>query len=381
MPPSKQPPPPPKPKRKKPRADPAPPPERAPSSSPSSLARLRGFMPSRLRLLLYASAVLAGVLAGLLVWLTSTPKRRGDRAITDPDAIEAAAAERLRGHVKALAGDIGVRAPGKGDGLARAAAYVTAQWRALGLDVAVGSYETPQGTVGNLEVVVPRGRTADRPALVVGAHYDTDPASATPGADDNASGVALLIELARALGEAELARPVRLVAFPCEESPYFASAQMGSLQYVRRLQASGIPVPRMISLESLGFFTDARNSQRYPLPGLSALFPDRGNFVAVVGNLASRPFVSEVASLLITHAQLPVDSGSLPSWVRGVDWSDHRSFWRGGAQAVMLTDTAFNRNPNYHKGSDRPETLDYRAMAALAAALPRVVSELVKAPP
>jgi hypothetical protein len=383
MPPSKppKPPPPPKPKRRRS----TPPPEPGTSSEPAAtssarvaLSRLRARLPSRWRLLLYTSAVLVGILGGLLVWLTSTPKRRRDQALVDPGAIEAAAADRLRAHVQALAGTIGPRVPGQGDGLGRAAAYITAQWRALGLEVAAHGYETPHGAVSNLEVVVPRGRTADRPALVVGAHYDTDPSAATPGADDNASGVALLIELGRALGEAELARPVRLVAFPCEEAPYFASAQMGSLQYVRRLQAAGIEVPRMLSLESLGFFTDARGSQRYPLPGLSALFPDRGNYVAVVGNLASRPFVTEVAGLLIAHSQLPVDSGSLPSWVPGVAWSDHRSFWRAGAQAVMLTDTAFNRNPHYHRPGDRPETLDYRAMAALAAALPRLVSELAR---
>jgi hypothetical protein len=293
-------------------------------------------------------------------------------------AVDPRLRDRLRAHVRVLAGDIGPRRPGAGDALERAARYVEATWRSSGFEVVSQHYRANGRPVRNLEVVLP-GSDPQAAAIVVGAHYDSAPADGPggppPGADDNASGVALLLELGRALPASSLPRPVRLVAFTCEEPPYFQTEDMGSLHYARRLAASGVRVQGMIALESLGYFSDQPGSQQYPA-GLSLVYPDRGNFVAVVGNRDSAALVKDVATLLVERSPLPIETGSLPAFLPGVGWSDHWAFWEIGVPAVMLTDTAPFRNPNYHRHSDRVETLDYDSLAALGAALPGVVTKL-----
>jgi Zn-dependent M28 family amino/carboxypeptidase len=196
---------------------------------------------------------------------------------------------------------------------------------------------------------------------VVGAHYDT--AGMQPGADDNASGVAGLIELASLLREASLPLCVELVAFTLEEEPHLLSAPMGSAVHAASLRQQNIPVQVMFSLEMIGYFTDAPHSQRFPLPFLAAVYPSQGNFIAIVGNLSQGLVIRQIKQMMRSASSLPVHSLNAPRFVPGVDFSDHRNYWQAGYHAVMVTDTAFYRNPHYHTKQDTADTLDYGRMA------------------
>ncbi len=206
----------------------------------------------------------------------------------------------------------------------------------------------------------------DGPLTVVAAHYDS--AGATPGADDNASGVAGLLALGQLLAERPPTRRILLAAVSLEEPPHFASARMGSAHLAQRLQDDGSEVAAMIALEMIGFFDDQPDDQEYPAPGMSLIYPDQGNYILVVDHLFSNLGPS-IKRGMQAHTELPVYSINAPSWVPGVDFSDHRNFWAVGLPAVMITDTAFYRNPHYHELSDTPDTLDYRRMAQVIESL------------
>jgi Zn-dependent M28 family amino/carboxypeptidase len=196
---------------------------------------------------------------------------------------------------------------------------------------------------------------------VVGAHYDT--AGPLPGADDNASGVAGLLELARLLGTTPPRIAVELVAFSLEEPPAFATPDMGSAVHAASLAAEGARVRLMICLEMIGYFSDRPRSQHFPAPGLGLIYPDVGNFIAVVGKLGQGAAVKRVRGAMRAATPLPVESITAPRLLPGVDLSDHRNYWDHGWDAVMITDTAMFRNPHYHEPSDTPDTLDFERMA------------------
>jgi hypothetical protein len=201
------------------------------------------------------------------------------------------------------------------------------------------------------------------PRIIIGAHYDSH--DGLPGADDNASGVAGLMELARMLEGEELSRRVDLIAYALEEMPSFRTSDMGSAHHATQLKKEGVEVELMISLEMIGYFDDTPGSQSYPLPFLNWIYPDRGNFIAVVGNLAQIAEVRRVKRAMMKWADIPVESINAPALIPGVDFSDHLNFWYEGYPAVMLTDTADNRNRAYHTPRDTPDRLDYRRMAAV----------------
>ncbi len=213
----------------------------------------------------------------------------------------------------------------------------------------------------------------ERPLLVIGAHYDT--VSFTPGADDNASGIAGLLELSRVMGD-DLPEGVLLVAFTLEEPPFYRTRNMGSYRFARLLKRMGVKVKGMICLEMIGYFSDRPQSQHFPLPLMDKVYPSTGNFIALVGNIWSKAFTQQVEAAFKRADTIPVYSLNAPFLVFGVDLSDHWSFYKCGFKAVMVTDTAFYRNPNYHRPTDLPETLDYKRMAAVVAALKRAVEEL-----
>jgi Zn-dependent M28 family amino/carboxypeptidase len=227
----------------------------------------------------------------------------------------------------------------------------------------------------NLEVIR-KGTDPAAPCLVVGAHYDTVPG--TPGADDNASGVAALIEIARAFAELSPRRTVRLVAFANEEAPHFGGPGMGSLVYARALKAAGEKVRLMASLEMLGYYSDAPGSQRYP-PLLDAFYPDAGNYIGLVGNLAAWGPLRELHGAFKAASPFPVEHLAAPEWVPGVSLSDQYAFWENGYKAVMVTDTAFYRNPHYHLESDTPDTLDHGALGAVTDGLAGAFARLAGA--
>jgi Zn-dependent M28 family amino/carboxypeptidase len=214
------------------------------------------------------------------------------------------------------------------------------------------------------------------PILVVGAHYDV--CGDQPGADDNASAVAGLLELARLLGEhqPEVAYRVELALWPLEEPPNFRTGNMGSAQHAKSLAERGADVRGMICLEMLGFFSDSPGSQKYPAPGMGLLYPSVGNFIAVVGNGGSWGFTRKVKARMAGASELPIRSINAPALVPGVDFSDHFNFWKQGWDAVMITDTAFYRNPNYHLVSDTPDTLDYERMAQVVTGVYAAVTTL-----
>jgi len=203
--------------------------------------------------------------------------------------------------------------------------------------------------------------------IVVGAHYDTVPGS--PGADDNASGVAVLIELSAMLRDLQ----IRFVAFANEEAPYYLSPEMGSFVYARD---RGKGVRAMFSLEMLGYYRDEPGSQRYP-PPLGLFYPDRGNFIAFVADLGSFSLVRKARRLFSRNCEFPSEWLAAPSIIPGLAWSDHWSFRQHGYPAVMVTDTAFYRYPHYHLPSDTPEKLDYERMAQVTLGLAEMLRELL----
>ncbi|MBI4863792.1 MAG: M28 family peptidase [Candidatus Riflebacteria bacterium] len=272
---------------------------------------------------------------------------------------------RLKASVHHLAQTIGKRSFQQFQSLERAADWIVECWKGQGLRPTEHTY------IGmwklrfrNLEVDV--AGPAGAPIVIVGAHYDS--MFETPGADDNASGVAALLEISRALAGKRLTRRLRCVAFANEEPPFFDTAEMGSRMYAAHAKNRGDRIAAMVSLECLGYYTDVPRSQKYP-PIFSWFYPDRGNFVGVVGNLGSRALVGDFARMLRRSTDVPVQCCSTWGGMSGIFWSDHSSFWPLGVPAVMVTDTALFRNPNYHEESDRPGTLDYGRFARVTAGL------------
>ncbi len=276
------------------------------------------------------------------------------RAACRGGAVDPAA---LRATVEALATRFGPRDFEHPENLERAAAFLADALAATGAKVTVQPFTAGDRTYRN--VLAELGPdTAER--IVVGAHYDT--AGEQPGADDDASGVAGLVELARLLAAHPPPLRVVLAAYANEEPPSFGSDRMGSFQHARGLASAGARVRVMISLEMIGTFSDAKRSQSYPAV-VGWFHPPTANFVAVVGKWGQGGVVRDVAASLRAGSPLPVETLSAPTFLAGVDFSDHRSFWANGYDAVMVTDTAFFRNPRYHTPADTPDTLDYARMA------------------
>lgn len=301
-----------------------------------------------------ATAALAGLalLAALPLYLVQ-PLVRVPRGGPAP----AVSPARLEAHVRALSAVTprDFQHPGNLD---RAAAYVREELERAGGRVSYQEFQVNGATYRN--VVADFGPDT-RERVVVGAHYDA--VGPHPAADDNASGVAGLIELAHLLGRGSLPVRVELVAYALEEPPFFRTPHMGSAVHAASLRRAGAEVKAMLSLEMIGYFSDAPGSQRFPLGLLRFLYPTEGSFIAVVGKVGQGSLVRRVKRAMRGSSPLPVHSLSAPRWVPGVDFSDHVNYWDAGYAAVMITDTAFYRNPHYHTADDTPDTLDYARMA------------------
>jgi Zn-dependent M28 family amino/carboxypeptidase len=280
--------------------------------------------------------------------------------------------QNLARHVGVLAGDIGERNVFCPAALQAAADYITAQWEAQGWLVGEQAYVAQGVRSANLEVVVP-GTGAASEIVLLGAHYDSVVGS--PGANDNASGVAALLEIARCLAGRQFRRTVRLVAFVNEEPPFFFWGNMGSMVYAKAARARGDDIRLMLSLETMGCYRDEPGSQRYP-PLFRRFHPDRGNFIAFVSNFRSRPALRTAVAAFRASSDFPVERTATFGWIPGVAWSDHYAFWRQGYQALMVTDTAFFRYPWYHTSEDTPEKLDYARLAQVTAGLCGAVAAL-----
>ena len=278
--------------------------------------------------------------------------------------------DRLRSDVLRLSGEFYPRDYRHPDNLDAVAEWIADEFRRAGLEVTLQDYEIREGRFRNVVGFRP-GRERGGPVRVIGAHYDAY--GELPGADDNASGVAALLELTRTLRPETPRLDQYFVAFSTEEPPFFGSADMGSAFFARTLVERDVDVDLMIALDGVGYFSDTPGSQGTPVAGLGLLYPRRGNFVAVVGDLRSGESIKRVKIHLRSMTDLPVHSFRGPVAIGGVDWSDHRSFRELDYPAVLITDTAFMRNPHYHTSHDTPETLDYVRLAEVVRGLHAIV--------
>ncbi|MDX2118217.1 MAG: M28 family peptidase [Planctomycetota bacterium] len=291
-----------------------------------------------------------------------------------------ALAVELERDVRMLAGEIGMRSTFHPRQYAQAALWAKEQLAATGLDVIDHSTVARGSPVPNIQVTL-RGTATPEEFIVVGAHIDSF--QGTPGADDNASGVAALLALARRMSPLAGTtnapyHSIRFVLFVNEEPPAFWTDDMGSRVYVRQCVAAGDRIAAMFSLESMGTFTDEPNSQSYP-PPLGWCYPTTGNFLAIVGNLSSVGLTRRAVGVFRDSTPLACEGACLPWWLPGVGWSDHSSFWDAGIPAVMVTTTAPFRNPRYHTPQDTPDMLNYPAMALAVEGLERVIADAARA--
>lgn len=285
---------------------------------------------------------------------------------TSPTAVDEHA---LKGHIQRLAGDIGERHVFRPHALAAAADFIGACWRDQGYQVVPQEYEVRGVRCLNLEATR-RGTSRPDQIVLVGAHYDT--VAGSPGANDNASGVAAMLELSRLFASIAPAMTVRFVAFVNEEWPFFRTRRQGSMVYAAAARARNDDIRLMLSLETLGYYRTESGSQRYP-PLFRLFYPDRGDFLALVSNLRSRPAMQQLARAYRAVSDYPLEHVATLAVVPGVSWSDHRSFWKHGYRAVMVTDTAFYRYPHYHAAEDTPDKLTYAAFAAATEGLFRAL--------
>lgn len=289
---------------------------------------------------------------------------------------EAALRDELRRDVEALAGQIGERHVLVPRNLDRAVAYLEAAFAGAGYRVRRQTYEVGGEACHNLEVERP-GSDGAAGIVVVGAHYDT--VLGSPGANDNASGTAALLALARRFASRTLPRTLRFVAFVNEEI-YFQRPEMGSLVYARAIRRRGDRVVTMLSLETIGYYSDREGSQLYPKP-LGLLYPSTGDFIGFVGNFGSRAEVRAAIGAFRRHARFPSEGAAIPPILPGISWSDHWAFWQVGYPALMITDTAPYRYRWYHQPGDTPDKLDYDRMARVVAGLEPMLADLASGGP
>ncbi len=279
----------------------------------------------------------------------------------------------LKKTVYILSHEIGSRGYLQIDAIERTVDYISSELSSYGYDVSFQTYRFQGNTYKNISTEI-RGKKTPEKILIIGAHYDT--VTGTPGADDNASAIAGLLELARLLRNRSFDKSVRFVAFTLEEPPLFRSKFMGSHVYAQSLNEKREDIEGMICLEMIGYFTDKPESQFFPLTFFKWMYSTTGNFILFVSNLQSKGFLNRVRHAFQKGTDLPVESISSPSIVPGIDFSDHRSFWKFGFKALMVTDTAFYRNPYYHGPGDIPEILDYIRMTEVVIGLKSAIETL-----
>ncbi len=323
----------------------------------------------RLALLVVVPVALAWAGCAAMISMPGTSHRGPlPPATEDEQALEG----RLRGHVERLADTIGERNVWTPEALEAAARYVESVFTDVGGSPRRLPVPGRIDTLVNVEMELP-GTSLAEEIVVVGAHYDS--VAGCPGANDNASGVAAVLECARLLRDSGPARTVRLVAFVNEEPPFFQTSAMGSLVYARAARQRGDRIVAMLSLETVGCYSDAPGSQQYP-PPLGFFYPRQGDFIGFVGNVRSRALVRRCIGSFREHTPFPSEGAAVPGFLTGIGWSDHWSFWQAGYRGVMVTDTAPFRYAHYHRPSDTPDKLDYGRMARVVAGIARVVADL-----
>ena len=317
-----------------------------------------------------ALVVLAAGVAALLWYMVAMPGRSWSGALPPVDDDLRHLAERLRKHVHAIgAREHNVWTLAE---LEAAAAYIERELASAGRAVRREEFRSDVAPVRNILAEI-RGASRPGDIVLVGAHYDS--VRGAPGANDNGSGVAAVLELAHAFRSWQPARTWRLALFVNEELPFFRTAEMGSRVHAERARERGERIVAMYSLETIGWYSDAPGTQRYPFP-FGAFYPDRGNFLAFVANLASRELAHRTIATFRAAAQFPSEGVAAPGWIPGVDWSDQWAFWAAGYPALMVTDTALYRYPHYHTAQDTPDKVDYERLARVVRGLERTFRAL-----
>jgi len=304
------------------------------------------------------------------------PGKSYSRPLPPLSPYEMALSHVLRNDVEKVAGQIGIRNLDRLSALSQAADFIENRLKEYNYIVERETFEVERKQYSNIKVEI-RGSRLPEEIIVIGAHYDS--AGDSPGANDNASGVAALLALAHTFSREKPVRTLRFVAFTNEEPPFFKSDFMGSRVHAKRCREGHENIVAMLSLETIGYYSDVKRSQIYP-PLLSLFYPSTGNFIAFVGNLSSRRLLRQVITSFRRNALFPSEGAVLPSWIPGVDWSDHWSFWKEHYPAIMITDTAPFRYPEYHSISDTPDKIDYERLARVVVGLEKIIRELVNIP-
>ena len=318
--------------------------------------------------------ILVLVLSSTMFSFTHMPGSSFSDSLPPLTRQEQQTSELLRRHVHTLALDIGPRNIWRPPSMSSTTSYLEEVLVDLGYAVRQQEFPAYNVTAVNLEVEI-AGSLQPEEIVVIGAHYDT--VSGCPGANDNGSGVAALLELARLLADTRPVRTVRLVAFANEEYPFSLSKDMGSRHYAALTRKRQEKIVAMLSLETMGYYRDDPGSQQYPFP-FSLFYPNTANFIGFVGNVRSRHLVRRAIGSFRRHAHFPSQGIAVPSFITGVGWSDHWSFWQEGYPAIMVTDTAFYRYAPYHTPADTPEKLDYERMARVVTGLARTILDLAE---
>ncbi len=334
--------------------------------------------PARVRIALTVLSILVAFAAFAVWFMTAMPGARHRGPLQPLGVGDRQLLANLKAHVVAVASEEHNTA--HPEALERSARYIEATLSGLGYAVSRQEFETEGVKVRNLEVRRASTGAGRARLVVIGAHYDS--AQGAVGADDNGSGVAALLELARLLKSLQPAEglEMRLVFYVNEELPWFATEKMGSLVHANGLALAEREVVAMLSLETIGWYSDAPGSQRYPFP-FNLLYPSTGDFIGFVANPRSRSLLHRVIGSFRRHAAFPSEGAVGLESIAGVSWSDQWAYWKFGWPAVMVTDTAPFRYPHYHTLRDTPDKLDYDALARVVLGLEGVVRDLVIAAP
>jgi hypothetical protein len=339
----------------------------------TSPARLRDLLKIFFSILRITIAVVAVLV--LLWWFGMRMPGKSVSRAAPLSHEEIALREELRADVQKLAGEIGERNMWHYAQLTAAADFIEGSFARAGLRTRRDTYDMRGQPCHNIEAEI-AANPLRAPILIIGAHYDS--VFGSPGANDNGSGVAATLALARRFAGRASQHTLRFIAFVNEEPPYFLSGEMGSLVYARRCKERGDKISAMISLETIGYFSDAPDSQTYPSPGLGVFYPKVGNFIGFVSNVQSRALLRQVIRLFRKNAKIPSEGAALPGFIPGVSWSDQWSFWQEGYPAMMVTDTAPFRYPYYHSSNDTPDKLDYDRFTLVVSGMEKVIEALDK---
>ena len=285
------------------------------------------------------------------------------------EKMEADVAMKLKLHVKSLCGNSGGRNYIEKESLDLAKDYIIGQFHSYKYKIIQQEYEISNETYSNIGVEL-SGKDKPEEIFIIGAHYDS--VIRSPGANDNGSGIAALLELARVFKDKNFSRTIRFVAFVNEEPPHYHTNNMGSFVYANECALKKEKIIGMLSLETIGYYRDEIGSQKYPFP-FSLFYPKKGNFIAFVGNISSRSFVRETIQVFRQHAVIPSEGIAAPSFIPGISWSDQWSFWLNNYPGIMITDTAPFRYPYYHSTQDTPDKINYEKMVHVIEGLKKVL--------